>query len=227
MGNASQDKKFIGNIYDYDKLHEIKYKHNSLSNANFSEFQRRITDENPTCSYSNGDPCWGLLKNGSVEEWVCKCVNTNCRYFSKCRPNFVEDEYMMFSPDILQQDTYNYKALYEIQIYDPVLNNTEEAAAEKSYAVFPVQSKNENHEENIDVINILKEKIQNEEIYVQEPSILESENEEIHSIPTLNISEEISSYFVGKDEINNIFDKFSASTQSDKRTPLRLVLKGP
>lgn len=93
------DKVFIGHVYNYQKLKELKKKYfNTLGCNLLTPLQEKIICEGSTCTSAKGDPCWGMIVEDNEIKWVCKCVNKNCLSFTKCRSDFEEEEYALFSP---------------------------------------------------------------------------------------------------------------------------------
>lgn len=121
-GDINKDKQFISKVTDYTKLKGIKSTYFDGSSNRLNSLQERIVKEGAICSHAKKDPCWGLAKINSELTWVCKCVNIDCNQFLKCRPDFNDDEYGVFSSDVNNCDAlYQYhEAKGENEVYYPV-----------------------------------------------------------------------------------------------------------
>lgn len=110
-GYLQSDCLYLSQIYDFNRLYSLNrhFMHISLDKI-WNEHQKRIIEEKPYCSAdSYRDPCWGMIKNGERFEWICKCVNTECKHFKKCRPSFDSNELNLFSPGHNVLKGYSYE----------------------------------------------------------------------------------------------------------------------
>ena len=82
-GSIISDKDYLSNIWDYNRLYSIdkRYYHN----VPWTEFQKKIIKEQPTCALNKSDPCWGMIKRGEEYRWVCMCTREDCSRFKICR----------------------------------------------------------------------------------------------------------------------------------------------
>lgn len=95
------NKEFISKVFDYGKLKAMNETWLAAPADKYllSRLQNAILAQGVLCSNAEGDPCWGLIKQGDEESWICKCLKKNCSNFLNCRKTFDESEYKLFSRD--------------------------------------------------------------------------------------------------------------------------------
>lgn len=89
-----EDKKFLSFVRDPFAL-EMLY--NSQEYALTAIQAKEYRSASVHCTYAlENDYPWGtIVDNSGKEKVVCKCINTICKYFSECRPDFNPDESMV------------------------------------------------------------------------------------------------------------------------------------
>lgn len=128
-GHLQTDQLYLSKIYDFNRLYSLNRHFMNISlDKIWNKHQKRIIEEKPCCSVDNyKDPCWGMIKNGEQFEWVCKCINTECKYFKKCRPSFDLNELDLFSPEYNVLEGYSYEfTKYEGDVF-PRLSTEKES----------------------------------------------------------------------------------------------------
>lgn len=81
--------KFVDQIVDYEKLIQIKNRHNVDARVKeLSEKQMAIVHTGIRCIYSKEDPCWGYDKK--LKKCRCECINGKCPKIMECNPNYTK-----------------------------------------------------------------------------------------------------------------------------------------
>lgn len=105
--SAFDDNEFLLSIRDPFALEELQ-KNIKLKRTNYtlSEIQENIRKAGGMhCAYAYKDDYpWGTIKNENGNEIVvCKCINTNCKRFESCRPDFSKDEILVLKENEISQ----------------------------------------------------------------------------------------------------------------------------
>ena len=93
---VSEDRKFLSKVRDYFALDKLNRR--TFGRYAFLDIQKKILRRGMKCAYSPKDEyCWGLKKDKAGNEWVfCTCLETGCKHFCECRPDFsVEELYVL------------------------------------------------------------------------------------------------------------------------------------
>ncbi len=107
------DKQFLAKIHDPFSL-EILKKSCKLTQLQEQEYRQASLH----CSYADpGDYPWGTVNyaDGS-EQVVCRCLNTSCKHFARCRPDFDQAELNIHEinkkavPAVFRPEEEEYKA---------------------------------------------------------------------------------------------------------------------
>lgn len=121
-GSIQSDKVFLSKIHDHYKLRGLDRQYFQLkTNSVWSEFQQTVIDETPTCALDmSHDPCWGMVKSINGYHWECRCVNTMCKHFNKCRKFFDQTEFEQFSPIVNLLKGYKYNFSENEEVFYPI-----------------------------------------------------------------------------------------------------------
>ena len=119
--SIAEDEKFLSKIWDYNRLHAINSK--NFNCVPLSSLQRQIIREKPTCAFNKEDPCWGMIKSGTVYRWVSMCTKTECPHFASCRAEipFDPEKERSFIPTGNSLDEYGYEQFVAEYSPAPVL----------------------------------------------------------------------------------------------------------
>ena len=85
--NLVEDKEFCKHIEDFSRLFELK-KNPLFKWFNFTKRQESIfyVQGGFTCKLNPDDKPFGaIIDNNGITREVCKCVKTDCKYFTKCK----------------------------------------------------------------------------------------------------------------------------------------------
>lgn len=64
-----------------------------VQDRDFTKIQEEQWKYGMKCFYNEvGDLTWGLIKDNGNFEMKCRCIETSCKNFNKCRPNFNNNE---------------------------------------------------------------------------------------------------------------------------------------
>ena len=91
-GELQKDHHFLSFVHDPVALRILK--NNTYSGYRMTSLQEDELEYAIHCSYaSEGDYPWGTIEDISgKQKIICRCLNTSCRNFRKCRPEFTEAE---------------------------------------------------------------------------------------------------------------------------------------
>lgn len=205
--SIDSDIEFLSKIYDFNKLKKLDKRYFSVSGHSvWNREQIKIIRELPVCGLNPyKDPCWGMTKQDDRIIWKCKCLHTECKYFSECRTDYNEEEQTKFSPiyfDAEKTYEYLYKGrditIYPIETYEQFKYHPDDAITH------PAEEKVDNvDEEKISEINIIEVLQKENELQVKGNTYSEKEvNEPVAEDKTKlndicqNTSENIFSHFV-------------------------------
>ena len=91
-GSYLEDRRFLSSIHDIFALEKLKKTGIDLTTLQMQEYRSASLH----CAYAYADDYpFGTVRDSDGNEFVtCKCINTKCRLFHQCRPDFDPTELM-------------------------------------------------------------------------------------------------------------------------------------
>lgn len=88
-----EDALFRSKVHDPFSLEYLKKNYSNITPLQFQEYNYASLH----CAYAvDDDYPWGTVRNeDGIERISCKCLNTRCKLFHKCRPDFTTDELLV------------------------------------------------------------------------------------------------------------------------------------
>lgn len=130
---VAEDKDFLSKVRDYFALKKLDSQVGRR--YSFSKIQKDELRYGMKCAYSPKDEyCWGIKKDGNGHERIsCTCLKTDCRLFSECRRDFMEEELFVLTENRAEAKRIN-NALSSVVVRVPLDNpaGTGEKKTEKN-----------------------------------------------------------------------------------------------